>query len=111
MRLSQSRVPAPEISKESSRLESGDGNMSGHGFLLEQPKKNWLAEGQLNDICNILFITRASGYHICDIFLDTVLDCDDLAVKILKSLFGSYVEQCLNNAVTSMLLCHSKRPV
>ena len=32
-------MPTPEISKESSRLESGDGNMSGHGFLLEQPKK------------------------------------------------------------------------
>ena len=32
-------MPTPEISKESSRLESGDGNMSGHGFLLEQQKQ------------------------------------------------------------------------
>ena len=41
----------------------------------------WLAGGQWADICSIILVSKASLYCIYNLFVDAVLDCDDLAVK------------------------------
>jgi hypothetical protein len=43
---------------------------------------HWLAGGQWADICNSFCVSKASMYyHICNLFLDAVMDCDALAIK------------------------------
>ena len=41
----------------------------------------WLAGGQWADICKGFCVSRASMYHIGNLFLDAVMDCNALAIK------------------------------